>query len=152
MERRSNWIGYFALAIAVVGLAVSGLAYARQAVTPVPSHPTRPPAKLKLSMVVATFSGQGMAAHRWYPAMLVVRQGDTVDLAVGNPDQVSHQLEITGYNLKTKVLTPGSTDSLRFVADRTGVFAYRCILPYDPTKKHCTPDHAVMLGYLIVTE
>jgi heme/copper-type cytochrome/quinol oxidase subunit 2 len=118
----------------------------------VTSNPARPPATLKLSMVVATFSGQGMAAHRWYPGMLVVRQGDTVELAVGNPDKVSHQFELTGYDLKTKVLTPGSTDSLRFVADRTGVFVYRCILPYDPAAVHCTPDHDVMLGYLIVTE
>ncbi|HEV8353009.1 MAG TPA: hypothetical protein VGR24_02295 [bacterium] len=152
MERRSNGIGYFALVVAAVALAVGGVAYARRATTAVTSNPARSPAMLKLSMVVATFSGQGMAAHRWYPTMLVVRQGDTVDLAVGNPDKVSHQLELTGYNLRTKVLTPGSTDRLRFVAERSGVFAYRCILPYDPAAGHCTPDHDVMLGYLIVTE
>jgi uncharacterized cupredoxin-like copper-binding protein len=152
MERRSDGIGYFALVVAVVALVVGGVAYARRATTTVTSNAARPPAMLKLSMVVATFSGQGMAAHRWYPGMLVVRRGDTVDLAVGNPDQVSHQFELTGYNLKTKVLAPGSTDSVRFVADRSGVFAYRCVLPYDPATRHCTPDHDVMLGYLIVTE
>lgn len=151
MERRSNGIVYFALVIAIVALAVSGIAYARRVTTPV-TNPAREPATLKLSMVVATFSGQGMTAHRWYPTMLVVRQGDTVDLAVGNPDKVNHRLEITGYNLKTKVLTPGSSDNLHFIADQTGVFAYRCILPYDPTKGNCTPDHEVMRGYLIVTE
>lgn len=152
MEGRSNTIGYFALVFAVVALAIGGLAYARGATTAAVSNPGRPPATLKLSMIVATFSGQGLRAHRWYPGMLVVRQGDTVDLAVGNPDKVSHRLELTGYNLMTKVLTPGSSDSLRFVADRTGVFAYRCVLPYDPAQKHCTPDHDVMRGYLIVTE
>lgn len=151
MERRSNGLAYFALLVAIVALIVSGIAYARHATT-VSSIPGRPSATLKLSMVVATFSGQGMAAHRWYPTMFVVRKGDLVDLAVANPDKVNHQLEITGYGLKTKVLTPGSSDDLRFVADQTGVFVYRCILPYDPAKFNCTPDHELMRGYLIVTE
>ncbi|HEY3247101.1 MAG TPA: hypothetical protein VGK88_02255 [bacterium] len=151
MERRSNGTGYFALFVAIVALAVSGIAYARRATTEV-TPPPRQPATLKLSMVVATFSGQGMAAHRWYPTMLVVRKGDTVDLAVGNPDKVNHQLELSGYNLKTGVLKPGTSDRLHFIADQTGVFAYRCILPYDPAKFNCTPDHDLMLGYLIVTE
>lgn len=151
MERRRNWFLMLTILIALVALAISIVAYGRSATRASPIPP-RPPATLKLSMVVATFTGQGMAAHRWYPTMLVVRKGDTVDLAVGNPDKVSHQLEITGYDLQTKVLTPGSTDSLRFVADKTGVFAYHCILPYDPAKGHCTPDHELMRGYLIVTE
>jgi heme/copper-type cytochrome/quinol oxidase subunit 2 len=151
MERRSNGIVYFALVIAVISLVVSVLVYAGRS-KPQVSVTSRPPATLKLSMVVATFTGQGMAAHRWYPTMLAVRQGDTVDLAVANPDTVNHQLEVTGYNLKSKVLTPSSSDSLRFVADQTGVFAFRCALPYDPTKHNCTPDHEQMLGYLIVTE
>lgn len=149
MEGRSNGIVYFALVVALVALAVSGIAYARRVTTAVTP---RSPATLKLSMVVATFSGEGMAAHRWYPTMLVVRQGDTVDLAVGNPDKVNHQLGIAGYDLKTKMLTPGSSDGLHFVADQNGVFPYACILPYDPAKGHCTPDHELMRGYLLVTE
>ncbi len=150
MERRSNGIVYFALVIAVIALLLSALVYARRP-TPQATVPGRPPATLKLSMVVATFTGQGMAAHRWYPTMLVAREGDTIDLAVANPDTVNHQLELTGYNLKTKILTPGSSDSLRFVADRTGVFPFQCVLPYDPAKHNCTPDHELMRGYLIVT-
>lgn len=151
MERRSDGIVYFALIVAVIALILGGLAYARRPASPV-SVPGRPPATLKLSMVVATFTGPGMAAHRWYPTMLVAREGDTIDLAVANPDTVNHQLEITGYNLKTKVLTPGSSEDLRFIADQTGVFAYQCVLPYDPAKHNCTPDHELMRGYLIVTK
>lgn len=151
MERRSNGFLIFTLVVGLIALVVSVIAYGRSATKAAPIPP-RPPATLKLSMVVATFTGQGMAAHRWYPTMLVVRKGDTVDLAIGNPDKVNHELEITGYGLKTKILTPGTTDSLRFVAEQTGVFAYRCILPYDPAKGNCTPDHELMRGYLIVTE
>ena len=151
MDQRADRVVYFALVIAVIALAVSLIAYAgrgRAQGAPI----SRPPATLTLSMVVATFTGQGVAAHRWYPTLLVVREGDTVDLAVANPDSVNHQLEITGYDLRTRRLAPGSSERLRFIADRAGVYAYRCILPHDPARGNCTPDHDQMLGYLIVTE
>lgn len=148
---RSNGIVDIALVTAVVALSISLMAYTGREKPQVTITP-RSPTTMKLSMVVATFAGQGMAAHRWYPTMLVVREGDTVDLGVANPDKVNHQLEITGYNLRTKKLTPGSTDRLRFVADRPGVFAFQCVLPHDPAKGDCTPDHELMRGYLIVTE
>ncbi len=151
MERRSDGIVFYALVIALAALLISIVAYTGRARSPVTSAP-RIPATMKLSMVVATFSGQGVAAHRWYPTMLVVRQGDTVDLAVGNPDKVNHQFAIPDFNLRSRKLTPGSTDQLRFVADRAGVYAYQCMLPHDPAKGDCTPDHELMRGYLIVTE
>lgn len=150
MEQRSDRIVYYALAVAVLALLVSMIAdTGRGKAQPSPS--SRPAATMTLSMVVATFAGQGMAAHRWYPTMFVVREGDTVDLAVANPDRYNHRLEITGFDLRTGILTSGQSERLRFAADRPGVFAYRCILPYDPAKGNCTPDHEQMLGYLIVT-
>jgi len=84
--------------------------------------------------------------------MFVARVGDTVDLAIGNPDRVNHGFELTGYNLTTKKLAPGASASIRFTADRSGVFAYRCNLPHNPATGDCTPDHELMRGYLIVTE
>jgi len=141
-----------ALVLSILALVVSVAALAGRNQGPPEAAVSRPPATLTLSMVVATFSGQGVAAHRWYPTMLVVRQGDTVDLAVGNPDQYNHEFELTGYNLKTGKLTPGHSRSLRFVADQTGVFLYRCALPHNPATGDCTPDHDLMRGYLIVTE
>ncbi len=153
MSSSGRGLSYFALALAAVALIVSLVLYSGRsnrgtggAVQPVA------PAKVSLSMVVATFSGQGVFAHRWYPTMMVVREGDTVDLVVANPDEFAHQLEITGYNQKTKILNPGDSDHLTFVADKAGVFEYHCSLPYDPTQKHCTPDHDQMRGYLIVTK
>lgn len=151
MERRSDGIVYYALVIALVALLISILAYAGRGKAQVSSAP-RLPATMKLSMVVATFSGQGVAAHRWYPTMLVVRQGDTVDLAVGNPDKFNHQFAIPDFNLRSRKLTPGSTDRLRFIADRAGVYVFQCVLPHNPAQGDCTPDHESMRGYLIVTE
>lgn len=150
MTRSGQVLTYFALVLSGLALVVSVVVYRiRPTGAPSPVPPPRP-ATVALSMVVATFSGQGVFAHRWYPTMMVVRQGDTVDLVVANPDDFSHQLELLGYGLKTKVLNPGESDRLTFVADRTGVFEYRCSLPYDPAKKQCTPDHDEMRGYLIV--
>lgn len=151
MERSRGILSYAALILSLAALVISVIAFAGRSWSPEASAP-RQQATLDLSMVVATFSGQGVAAHRWYPTMLVVRRGDTVDLAVGNPDKVNHDFELTGYNLKTGKLAPGSSRSLRFVADRTGVFLYRCALPHNPATGHCTPDHDLMRGYLIVTD
>lgn len=151
MERRSDGIVYYALVIALLALIISIVAYAGRPRSQAVSAP-RLPATMKLSMVVATFTGQGVAAHRWYPTMLVVRQGDTVDLAVANPDKFSHQLAIPDLNLRTRKLAPGTTDQLSFVANRAGVFLFQCVLPHDPAKGDCTPDHEDMLGYLVVTE
>ncbi len=151
MEQRSDRVVYYALAVAVIALIISMTAYAARGKAQ-PAPMLRSPTTMTLSMVVATFTGQGMAAHRWYPTMLVVREGDTVDLAVANPDKFNHRLEITGYELRTGVLAPGSSERVRFIADRPGVFAYQCVLPHDPAKGDCTPDHGQMLGYLIVTE
>jgi uncharacterized cupredoxin-like copper-binding protein len=145
MERTALVLSILALVVSVTALAGRGQG-PPQAVAP------RPTATLKLSMVVATFSGQGVAAHRWYPTMLVVRRGDTVDLAVGNPDRYAHELELTGYNLRTGRLPPGHSRSLRFVADEPGVFLFRCALPHNPATGDCTPDHDLMRGYLLVTE
>lgn len=151
MERRSDGIVYYALAMAIIALIVSIVAYAGRRTPQVTSAP-RPPVTMKLSMVVATFTGQGMAAHRWFPTMLVVRKGDTVDLAIGNPDRFRHQFAIPDLGLQTRKLEPGGSERLRFVADRAGVFAFHCALPHDPAKGDCTPDHALMRGYLIVTD
>jgi len=151
MNRGTPALAYVALILAVGALALGLVAYGRQGPAPV-SAPARIPATLKLPMVVATFSGQGVAAHRWFPTMLVVRRGDTVDLAIGNPDKFNHRFELTGYNRSTPKLRPADTASLRFVADQTGVFQYRCSLPHNPATGDCTPDHDLMLGYLIVTD
>ena len=154
MIRQGNVLAYLALAVSGLALAGSLVAFgSRRLVTGTGvASPRAAPVKVTLPMVVATFSGQGVFAHRWYPTMMVVREGDTVDLAVANPDIVAHQFELTGFDAKTTVLSPGESHRLTFVADRVGVYEYHCALLYDPANKHCTPDHPEMRGYLIVTK
>lgn len=152
MNRGSSGLATFALVLSGLALIISLVVYiSRPRAETGAAGPAAAPTTMALSMVVATFSGQGVFAHRWYPTMMIVREGDTVDLAVANPDEFAHQLELTGYDQKTKILNPGDSARIKFVADRVGVFAYQCALPYDPAKKHCTPDHPEMRGYLLVT-
>lgn len=153
MPRRGSALSYVALALSLIALVFSIVVYTARRPAGGEVTGARPqPAKISLSMVVATFSGQGVFAHRWYPTMLVVREGDTVELAIANPDDFAHQFELPAYNIKTRILNPGESDRVTFVADRVGVFEYRCSLPYNPAQKHCTPDHDEMRGYLIVTK
>lgn len=152
MTRVGTGLTHAALALAGLALVFSLIVYSsRPRGRPSASAVSWTPATVSLSMVVATFSGQGVFAHRWYPTMTVVREGDAVDLAVANPDQFSHQLEFPTLTQKTAILKPGESARLTFVADDVGVFEYRCALPHDPAKGHCTPDHEQMRGYLIVT-
>ncbi|MDR7480902.1 MAG: cupredoxin domain-containing protein [Armatimonadota bacterium] len=148
---RGNGLASVALILSVLALLVAGWGYLSR---PRAAPTAAAPARVALSMIVATFSGQGVFAHRWYPTMMVVREGDTVDLAVANPDQVTHQLEIVtpnGTAIRSKALAPGASDRLTLVADQVGVYEYHCALPYDPARGQCTPDHEQMRGYLIVT-
>jgi heme/copper-type cytochrome/quinol oxidase subunit 2 len=150
---RGNVLSYLALALSIVALAVSIIIYSGRRQAGGTGAADRPaPTTVSLSMVVATFQGQGVFAHRWYPTMMVVREGDTVDLAIANPDEFAHQFELPAFNIKTKVLNGGESERVTFVADKVGVFEYRCSLPYDPAQGHCTPDHDQMRGYLIVTK
>lgn len=151
MKTRGEAITYFALLAAIVALILSVTAYASREGQR-PQAPPPPPVTMKLSMVVATFTGQGMTAHRWYPTMLVARKGDTVDLAVANTDRFYHQFGIPALNVQTPLLAPGSSARLSFVANDDGAFFFQCMLPHDPAKRYCTPDHELMRGYLIVTQ
>jgi len=150
VKTRGETVTYFALLAAIAALVLSLTAYAGRE-KPQAASP-RTPVTMKLAMVVATFAGQGMTAHRWYPTMLVARKGDTVDLAVANPDRFYHQFGIPALNVQTPLLAPGSSARLSFVADDDGAFLFQCMLPHDPAKGYCTPDHELMRGYLIVTK
>ena len=151
MNRPGTGLAYVALVLSIIALISSLMIYSTRPRTAAETAAQRPKATVSLCMVVATFAGEGVFAHRWYPTRWWSGEGDTVDLAIANPDRFSHQFEMTAYHRTTDVLKPGASARLTFAADEVGVFEYRCILPHDPAKGHCTPDHDQMRGYLIVT-
>lgn len=141
------------LVIALVAIALSVLTLAAP---PTPARPLPRPVVIDLSMLM---TGQGAIGgpaleHLFNPQMLVVRRGDTMRLRVTNGTHFRHGIEIVGYGVRTGALTGGvqSSELLTFIADKPGIFEYRCYLPYDPATSTCAPDHDKMVGHLVVIE
>ena len=91
--------------------------------------------------------------HRWEPGTLVVHKGDHVVLTVQNPRKNIHSFFLPGYNLDSGPLTARTGEAtLEFTADQAGVFQWICNIPPDLAEGECDPDHATMVGYLIVLD
>ena len=115
-----------------------------------------PPAAMELSLIITTLGPVGgRATHHFYdPQLIVARRGDTVRLRVMNLSFFTHAIAIDGYGVRTGLLSggPRGTETISFVADKGGVFPYRCYIPYDPVAASCSPDHDTMIGYLVVLD
>ncbi len=75
------------------------------------------------------------------PSELKVNTGDTVTLELVSNDVV-HGLYLDGYGLSVEA-DPGQTQTLTFVADKTGSFRFRCNVT-------CGAMHPFMIGKLTV--
>src|SRR5215471_11803529 len=79
------------------------------------------------------------------PNKIEVNQGDTVTIHITNIEQTTDELHGFGlneYNI-TVVIDPGETKTIKFVADKSGVFPYYCT-------NFCSALHQEMQGYLLV--
>ena len=113
-----------------------------------------PPQTIDLSLLITsagTVDGPALS-HLYDPQLMVVRRGDTVRLRVMNQSFFRHGIEIADYRVRTGELNGGQSEVLTFTANKPGVFAYRCYLPYDPATATCALDHAQMIGHLVVIE
>ncbi len=54
-----------------------------------------------------------------------VNKGDTIRLTLNNSEG-SHDVKIDEFDVATKQIQAGSTDTVEFVADKTGSFEYYC--------------------------
>ncbi len=144
-----------ALVLALVAVALSLLALAAPMV-PARSTPTPGPATIDLSLLISGRGAIGGPAesHLYDPQLLVARRGDTVRLRVTNGSHFRHAIEVVGYGVKTGPLTggPQAAETLTFIADKPGIYEYRCYLPYDPATATCAPDHDQMIGHLVVID
>lgn len=70
-----------------------------------------------------------------------VKKGDTVKINFSST-QGMHDWVVDEFNARTKILQAGQSDSIMFVADKTGTFEYYCNLP--------THRQQGMVGKLIV--
>jgi len=75
------------------------------------------------------------------PSELKVNSGDTVTIELVSTDVV-HGLYVDGYDVSVEA-DPGQTASLTFVADKPGLFRFRCNVT-------CGAMHPFMIGKLTV--
>lgn len=86
-------------------------------------------------------------AKQWEfePSIIEVNQGDTVIIRLRSAD-VSHGLFIEGYDIGAAIITKEGWPRekvIKFVADKPGVFTFRCNVT-------CGPYHPFMTGKLVV--
>lgn len=75
------------------------------------------------------------------PNFIKVNKGDTVKIRLISED-VTHGFFLDGYGVETSAY-PGQDGSIKFVADKTGRFTFRCSVT-------CGEFHPFMVGYLTV--
>lgn len=59
------------------------------------------------------------------PAILEVNEGEIVRITFVN-QQGTHDLVVDGYNARTKILQSGQSETIEFLADKTGSFEFYC--------------------------
>ena len=59
------------------------------------------------------------------PSTITVKKGDQVKITYTNGGG-THNFQIDGYNVGTKVIQGGQSDSVSFTADKAGTFEYFC--------------------------
>jgi len=69
-----------------------------------------------------TVSGKNFS---FTPSTLTVKKGDTVKITFQST-QGFHDLVVDGYNVQTKTIPAGQTDTISFTADKAGTFEYYC--------------------------
>ncbi len=102
-------------------------------------------------LAIPDFAGDGY--DKFFPGIMVVNQGDTVNVTVRNTDDMPHGFAIAAYNISVGVdpgqdqpngtVLPVNTSVDPFVASNAGIFSFLCTSP-------CGPGHFEMLGQLIV--
>jgi plastocyanin len=149
---------YSALAAIIIGAAallLSVLSLPSMSQPQAPSGPTAP-TTVEVSLVITGLGAAGQPAlHHFYnPSMIVVRKGDTLRVRFMNLTFATHGLEFEGYGVRTRPLPGGPTgqETVSFVADKAGIFRFKCYVPYDPATGQCSPDHDTQVGYLVVLD
>jgi heme/copper-type cytochrome/quinol oxidase subunit 2 len=102
-------------------------------------------------LVLPDFAGDGY--DKFFPGIMVVNQGDTVNVSIRNTDDMPHGFAIAEYDLNVAVnpgqdlpdggIAPLTTAVQPFTASKGGIFSFLCTTP-------CGTGHFEMVGQLIV--
>jgi heme/copper-type cytochrome/quinol oxidase subunit 2 len=102
-------------------------------------------------LVLPDFAGDGY--DKFFSGVMVVNQGDTVNVSIRNTDDMPHGFAIAAYDINAAVnpgqdqpngsIAPFTTSVQPFTASKAGVFRWLCTTP-------CGPGHFEMVGQLVV--
>ena len=102
-------------------------------------------------IVVPDFAGDGY--DKYFPAVMVVNQGDTVNVTFRNTDDAAHGFAIAAYSIDAIInpgqdlpngsIAPTDTTIQPFTASTPGIFSFLCTV-------YCGPGHLEMVGSLVV--
>jgi plastocyanin len=149
----SRYAAVAAVVLGVAAMAVSALSLSSAGRAPVPAAK---PATLDVDLIITGLGAAGEPGrHHYYnPSMIVARRGDVLRVRFSNLTFNTHGLEFEGYGVRTRPLPggPKGQETVTFVADRPGVFRFKCYIPYDPATGDCSPDHDTQVGYLVVLD
>ncbi len=123
------FLGAFIIAAATGG--AFGFMAARQAAEPATQEPLPSGVtSFELKAFITGFVGVGGGIDAVNNPVLQVNVGDRVTITVTNGEAIEHDFVIEGYSVQTQLLAgSGSRDTITFVADQTGTFAYYCSVP-----------------------
>lgn len=85
-------------------------------------NPNTPAGEIELAVREFTVSGKPFS---FTPSTMKVNQGEMVRITFVN-EQGTHDLVVEGYEARTKVLQAGQSETIEFLADKTGTFEYYC--------------------------
>ncbi|MFQ6013270.1 MAG: copper-containing nitrite reductase [Thermoplasmata archaeon] len=123
-----TWLTVFlgAFLIAAAGGAAFGFLAGRLGTPPAPSGVVN----FELRAFLSGYVGVGGPIDDVTNPVLEVDMGDTVTITVTNGESLEHDLAVEGYDVQTqRLMGSGLSDSITFVADEAGSFAYYCTVP-----------------------
>lgn len=92
-------------------------------VSPTEIVPTATPTATAVSSV-KTFTVTGKS-FSFSVSQITVNKGDTVKIIFQNTEG-NHDWVVDEFNAHTKVISAGQSDTIQFIADKTGTFQYYC--------------------------
>ncbi len=98
-----------------------------------------PPLPIPTARPTARIIRVEASQYQFSPAEITVNPGDRVTIELVSTD-VQHGLSLDGYDLNLTA-EPGQTATGTFIADRAGIYRFRCAIP-------CGNMHPFMIGKL----
>ncbi len=93
-----------------------------QPTTTTPTEQVQPTGEVKEFIVEGS-------EYKFSPAAITVNKGDGVKVTFKNVGSTSHNFVIGDLGVSTRAISLGSTETVEFIAGKSGTFAFYCSVP-----------------------